>query len=510
MSIKKTIFKDVFFYSVSTFFSQALLIIKNFLIAAMLLPAAFGFWKFLQLLTEYGTASSVALIEGSRQKIPIYNASKDMKNSNYIRDITFTFSVLTAVVYSIISLLFYWLIFNPQFAASKGFPDNLPTYLFYTNILIVFTIIYTFFWRYLSSINDFAQVSRIKAIVGLVDFTASIILVYRFKVMGLIFALILTYCLATVLIIKKDRYRPSFNWNLKEALSLIYLGLPIFSLGFAFQLLTSIDRIVIIKFLDNKQLGLYGISLIAFNMFTLASIPLSHVVFPRMIEEYSLCKHKISENFKKYIIIPSEIIAFIIPAGIAFVYFFAPLVIERFLPLYANGVRPMIILVIAALFIGLLNIFTFALVTIRRYSAYFVFSVLSIILNLVLSSILVQRGFGLEGIAFSSLISYGLLTTFVIYYMFGFFNKELTGRLILIAKLYIPLCCSLVFCWSVNDFLRNFHLFNRFIRPVIGFNVFLVLYCIFIYFFGLKKRFFSDFNFIFGKNIMSIFSRYRI
>jgi len=94
--------------------------------------------------------------------------------------------------------------------------------------------------------------------------------------------------------------------------------------------------------------------------------------------------------------------------------------------------------------------------------------------------------------------------------MFGFFDRELAHRLRLIAKLYIPLCSSLVFCWLINDFLMNTHILNNLIRAVIGFNVFLVLYGIFIYFFGLKKRFFSDFNLIFGKNIMSIFSRYRI
>lgn len=492
MSTKTRIIKDTFFYSLSTLTSQVILVIKNLLIASILAPANFGFWKFLQLLSDYCMLSSLGIVEGLRQKIPIHTAKSEQKNVYHIRDVTFTFSLLSSSIYCIISFIIYLFIFNYTFIHSKGYPNTLPGYLISMNIVIIFTIIYTFLWRYLSTINMFNEVSRVKVIVAVLDFGLSVFLAYKFKVAGLVAGLLLTYICAISIISRKDEFRPRFAWNTAETLNLLYLSLPLFLMGLVYKLLTSVDRIIIVKFLDKTQLGFYGIALIASNMFNLLSLPSSHVIYPRIIEEFSRSGFIISEAFKKYILMPVEALSYFIPPAIALVYFFMPLIVTKFLPLYVPSIKTIMLLVTGVSFLNLMSFFSFAVITIRKYKVYFFIFFIGIVINLFLMLILIKKGYGIEGVAFSSAISYIVLTTMVIYYILSLFDYSFIYKVFLIAKTYLPLLFTISICVLIYRVLGNFIPKYNLCSAVVSLSLYFAIYVLFIYFYGRKRKVILD------------------
>lgn len=492
MSTKKRIIKDIFFYSLSTITSQVILVIKNCLIANILAPANFGFWKFLQLLLDYGMLSPLGITEGLRQTIPVCTTKGEQENIYHIRNVAFTSSVLSSAIYCMISFIVYLFIFNNTFIRSKGFPDTLSYYLISINILIIITIVYTFLWRYLSTINRFSEVSRIKLIVSVLDFGFSVYLAYKFKVAGLIAGLLITYIVAISIISRKGEFRPHFAYDIKETLNLLYLGLPLFGMGLVFQLLTSIDRIIIVKFLDNTQLGLYGIVLIASNMFSLLSLPSSHVIYPRMIEEFSRSGFTVSETFKKYVLMPTEVLSYIIPPAVAFVYFFMPLIVIKFFPEYILAIKAILLLVTGVSLLNLMSIFSFAVVIMRKYKLYISFFLIGIIINSFLTFILVKIGYGIEGIAFSSAISYSILTSMIIYYILSLFGYNFIFKITLIIKMYLPLVFTIVICALIYKMLNRMIYEHNLLFSIISSILYFAVYALFLFYYVRDSRVISD------------------
>ena len=147
------------------------------------------------------------------------------------------------------------------------------------------------------------------------------------------------------------------NWIYKIEASylltkeVIFIGFPIMILGLALLLFGSMDRLMILKFLDTEALGIYSIGLAVASILSLIPAFSGQSFYPRMVELYG------SKGICKKIIImciqASLISLAITSLGVILIYFLLPTFVEYFLESYTDGLMAMKIILISGLILAL-------------------------------------------------------------------------------------------------------------------------------------------------------------
>jgi len=389
--------------SIYLLFSNLLRLSAKFFVqifsAKILGPTNFGFYNLIDLITKYGPLSNLGVSSGISREIPLNLGKKLIDFAHELNNSGFTGLLISS---NLIALL---IIVSSIFIYS-----GLALYaIIMASLSIIVNAIYEYHIMYLYSYNKFKTASFVITIYSLFLIVVTISLVYIFNVWGLFFSIFLVPFLVMLVVYIKKIHLFSFKFDYRNYISIIKIGFPLIIIGIGFTFFITLDRIIIVKLYDIKQLGYYSLAIISYVFIIQIPAAINQVIYPKLNLIYGETNN--SEHLAEIAIAPSMILSIVMPLFIGMFIFILPILTKKFLPEYDKGIIPAEIIMIP-LCIFSVNILN----TLFKIKILIILLVTAICIKIFLALYLNSYGLGIDGIAISSSLSltfYTIATTVI-------------------------------------------------------------------------------------------------
>lgn len=417
--------------------------INGYFAALLLGPTIFGIWKVLGITMQYGGLLHLGMRFGMHREIPILRGKGDLNKQLDITNATFAFNFAVAVF--VASALFISTFF-------LGMRAEYTLGLRFVAIIIFLQYIHGFYNLLFRANNQFDIASKIHMLDGL-GFLLSVVLLYFFSFAGFLGGQVLRLLICTLYSYHKSSFAINWQWNPKIMRTLISIGFPIMLIVFADTLFTTVDRLLILDFFGVEQLGFYSLGFVFFAPIMVFIVSSNSVLYPRFAERFGRTKN--IADLKQYIVVPTTSIALfssIIVTGMAIIL---PGAISILLPAFADGITAAQILVFGLFFYAVAGMAGNLFITVNKQTLRLGILLFSALVNLILSFIMIKLGYGIEGVAVGTGLSY--LLFFLISVSLAMKHCQATRRenLKLIANVLIPFAYCIAIFFLVTNFIGH-------------------------------------------------------
>lgn len=470
MTNKIRILKDIFSYSSSSYVSQGIGLVSGLIIASKLGPEDYGIYNAVTLVLGYAAYSELGVLSTMSRDLPYHKGQNDIQKSMEVegaaRYMTFIGAILASIIVLIISIF-------SNISPKMAFGLRIMAFI------VVLQQLYTYHRTILRCNNNFKELSQQQIILSLITAFFAILLVQYGGFKGRMFAALIAQFLIFVYAIYRNPWKETSKFNLAFIFESMKMGIPILASGFIISLVTSIDRLMVITFMDATYLGYYGLSIMLISIISLIPAMASQVLYPRISYHFGESGQNV-EKLRFYVLKPPIILSALLPFIIGPIILSLPFIIKLFLPEYIPGISAARIVVLGIYFYGILGLTDYFLVTTGKLKLYALFGTIALIFNIVFDYIFIKIGFGIEGIAFSgTLLTYFVYSSIVIGYAISFYKKSAHSILLYFLKLWLPFLYMTILIWSI-EFIFEYLLINILLR----FSLFAVILKLLIYVFA--------------------------
>ena len=321
--------------------SNLILTFQGIIILKFVSPSVMGIWLALQLIQNYGIQCHFGILNGMSRQIPFY-IGKDMKDYSERIESSARQNILILSLTGLVILFILYI--------SKIFSSEMNLFIFAMILITIIRLNMEFHVALFKAKQQFKKASIIIASEAMLMLLA-LPLVYFMQLDGLILRSLICAILLLILSLKLNNWIYKIEASYLLTKEVIFIGFPIMILGLALLLFGSMDRLMILKFLDTEALGIYSIGLAVASILSLIPAFSGQSFYPRMVELYG------SKGICKKIIImciqASLISLAITSLGVILIYFLLPTFVEYFLESYTDGLMAMKIILISGLILAL-------------------------------------------------------------------------------------------------------------------------------------------------------------
>lgn len=388
-----------FFYVGATLITAAVRFLYSVYVKAHIEPLEFGIYSTCLLLNTYFSYAQLGSLNAFNRDYPQLIGAKDDEKAKQYRDTTFTYLLL---VYSTLSIVMSVVIYLSGII--KGVDQR-----------YIFGMIFCCFITATNVVENFLC-SRVR-IDGSFRFTSLVILTELLATaVGFIlvtqigyYALYIVTILASVIGIAMYYKRGISDINLKIdkflLKSIIISGIPLLINNLIWTIVDSIDKFVILGFMDAERLGVYSIAQMAFSYMILIPTAMSQLFYVKLGKVYgaSGSKGQLNHVAINYTLVIAAVMSFFVLGA----YFFMEPLVVMIMPKYRDGVKSAQILMLA------LAIYTPTLVNgniltiLKKNAALLRSSVYLCFLNALCSvGFVLIRGANIESVALGTAVSY--------------------------------------------------------------------------------------------------------
>ncbi len=404
-----------------------------------------GHLSFLFMIIEYFKYSHLGLIQALDREIPFYNGQGQGDKVQEIQKVSYNFYFFATCLISMCVLMAAGVMklsgYQPPYL--EGFyivPFLLMAYMFVTYYRVI-----------LRSHHQFSLLSRLNLLSALVEVTACVGLVMIWGIQGVILGLTLTFLLGGIYIRKKSmlRFPLHLKWiKFRELRRLLKIGIPLILYDSLRMVFLSVDKIMIIALLGYTQLGLYSVATMAFNFLMPLPKSIFNVIAPRFYEAFG--KTENIESMKKYLIEPTIVVGYLFSILIGIGVIFLIPMIFHILPQYRDGIQAVTILLISSFFYSIIFMWGFFLIAMHKQMKMVYFNLIAVILSIGLNLFFVKGlHWGIAGIAVGTSITYAVLSTIFITYVYSFYTNSIKDHLKLLLQCYFPAFWGGVLLWGI-------------------------------------------------------------
>lgn len=407
-------------------------------------PTDLGIFSTCMIIEPYLTYLQLGSMHAYNRDLPQLLGAKKMQEAQNLKNSVFTFLLVVYGTVLIIGTLFFIVIYPHIFAKELSAQHTVG---YVTTIFVtVIAIFYSFGMntaRIYNRFNFSAIVEFVGAIVAVGVGLASIILLRRngLEYYGLYVRSVLMYAVPLILYMGSFKgIRLRFDFKLIK--SVVVSGLPLLVNSFIWTIVTSIDKFVILYFLDETMLGHYTVALLGFS--TLALIPqtISNAYCMKMNELYGATgsTEKIIEYAKQSTLINSVITCFTSICA----FYLLPIFIQTVMPNYTEGTEAAQIIIIGVAIYSSTFSFGHLFTILKKNAQLIVNSILLCIFNAVFSTVLVLVfGANINNVAIGTALSYALYSILLIVRLRQMFGSNLKSML---RNSWLAVLCAIVPC----------------------------------------------------------------
>lgn len=437
MGIKARVIQDAVRYTASMVLAQLALFVGGFAIARFLGPTHYGLWNGLQLILLYASYSQLGMVNALNRELPFRRGKGEPAQAERVRSTTLGVVLVTALVASAAILAY------STIATFRHSPLVILG-LRFVGLLVILQQIYTYSEICFRTNHEFGVVSKLRLYRTVLDVSLAVFLTYSFDLAGRLWAATLasTVILAYILWQHPVPFRPAFDP--KEAAKLIAIGFPIMMVGLVYGLLQSIDRVLILAFLNPTHLGYYAIGLTAVSALGILPGVAGEILYPRFAERYGATNSP--SQLKEYVLTPTYLLAHLLPLFLGTVYLLLPYVILTALPKYAPAIRPARILIFSSFFLAVAGCASDFLNTINRQVMNLVAQIVSLAIAVCSTYAVLRLGWGIQGVALVTVLTSLLYSIALLGYVLLRYFATPLDSLKTLWNLYLPLgyCLALL------------------------------------------------------------------
>lgn len=367
-----------------------------YLVAARLLgPDLYGLWNaLLLLLTNSVMYGHLGVVNAMTREIP-YNEGRGAGAENpEVASTGFTAAVLSALLIAA-GTMAVSLIGSHDAATALG--------LRLVALLLVLEALHQFFDQLLRAYARFRTVALVQIVLGTLLLVGVTGLTIASGFEGFLWAHVAAFAVVVLVLRMRAPLVPTLRWNRARTVALARIGFPIMMAGFAYGMLTSLDRLMVLGFLGREQLGYYSLAFMAYGTMMLIPRSVSQMVYPRMAREFGRTKDP--GALRDLVYRPLRWLAMIMVPVLAVALVAAPYFVRWFLPQYAPGIPALRITIVSVFFLSFMGGFGNFLTTVHRQKLYLSVIVGALVVNLGLNWAVLAAGLGITGVAAATLIT---------------------------------------------------------------------------------------------------------
>lgn len=369
----------------------------SLVVARQVGPETFGIWNALNLFLLYGGIVTLGVANGMNREVPILHGRRDNTGANKVVEVSFSFTTFTTLISGVFIIII---------ALTDLVDETYRSPLIAMGFLFFAWSMYQYFQMRLKSSINFRLMSVQQIFFAILLPIVCLPLVQFVDISGFIFGQAIVAFAMVIVIIRLASYKLTISWDRNIFVSLVKVGFPILAAGLLYNLLTTVDRWVVLTFFGVEQLGHYTLAILAIGVLGLLPSVIGQQMYPRMAYRYGETHNK---KALKPIIVRQSIMSMAVTIPIlALVFISLPYMVETFLPEYRLGVIPARILLVGLAFLPLSGGFTNFLNTVDKQMYYLAVQVAALVVNLSLNLLFVRLDFGLSGVSLAAAITYFL------------------------------------------------------------------------------------------------------
>ncbi|MDP3938391.1 MAG: oligosaccharide flippase family protein [Deltaproteobacteria bacterium] len=421
----------------SIYLTRVFYMIRGIVTARFLGPADYGVWGSLGILLSYSNLAPLGSAEAVGREIPYYTQRGEEARARSTKELAFSFNLYASLLASF-AILAYALVHRAHLEP-----------LYYYGLFVVaagMTLqqLYFFYGIVLRAEKRFVLRSKIEVAYAAFNVPITILLVVLYGIYGLYAAFVLNLLVIVAYLSFRLRIRPRLSLPRRPLVELMRIGFPIYLIGLVYTVFATVDRIVIVKYLSPSDMGFYTIALTLMTVLGEAPVVVAQVMSPSLIERYSRAK-SLDEVFP-FVQLPTMAIACCFPVLLVLTIFGFEYLVLYVLPRFQPGFAALEILVLGSFFTGVLRGPSSFLLAVRRQMAAVLIYAVAVGIAFGLNVSFVKAGYGLEGVAAATAITYAILLAMYGTYVYSFFfGRGIAPYLGLFGRILLPFGLSLGF-----------------------------------------------------------------
>ncbi len=372
---------------VGTFQGARLLV--NLVAAGVLGPSGFGEWVVLTLILQYASVVTLGIPNGAGRDVPVRLGAGQSDAAAFVEDVSLGGTLISALIGAVLAFGVTLVLAGPTD------PDRLAIALL-MGLAVATQQLYLLSQVLFRSRFAFRAMAAQMILSGVVVLVAGLGLL-RFGIVGLSASVVLANIVALVAAAAFLPRRPRACWDLPETRRLISVGMPIMLAGFAFIVLTTADRWLVLAFLGTESLGVYGlVGMVASGLLLIASVA-GQQYFPRLAFAFGAGRggEELATIARKQGRTTALAIAAISVPTVAGAW----VAVTLFLPAYRDALLPLTIASVGIVIYAASSGFGNLLNAVGHHRAYLALLVLAVAGDLVLATVMLMLGAGLPGVA---------------------------------------------------------------------------------------------------------------
>jgi len=377
--------------------------VTGLLLRMLLDPAQMGIWQALKLFRSYGNYANLGISKGAARELTVALGRGDTSAAERGLNLAFTVNTLTSLLYGgVLVGAGIWI----GCLGSGAWAGLWAVGLAAVGAMAVLGRYVTFHVTILRSRQAFSTTSQLSILEAVLTLAVCGLATWRFGLPGLYGGTLLVMLGALAFVTRRRAAALAWAWDGAKIRRLIAIGSPILLAGTAGTLFRSLDRLMILGYLSDRefQLGCYSLALMVTTQLYGLGNMLSMVMGPRYGEKYGQSgdRRQVARLAARATELQAVVMA--LPAALAIVA--APPILSRLLPDYHLGLAPLAWLVPGVVALGLALPASQYLIAVNRQGRALTAVVAAIALGAVGNHLALVGGYGLVGVAAATALSY--------------------------------------------------------------------------------------------------------
>jgi len=406
----RRMFRDWLLVGSATTVCHLLGAVTSLLLRLLLSPAQVGIWQALKLLLGYGNYANLGISKGAAREFNVALGAGDTAAARQGLHLAFTVNTLSSLLYAAVLLgVGLWI------AAGSGgvWAGPWAVGLAAVGVLAVLGRYVTFHVTILRTKQAFTTTSQLAILEAVLTLAVCGPAAWCWGLPGL-YGGTLAVMLGSLLFVQYHAGAAlRFAWHTAEIRRLIGIGAPILLAGATASLLRSLDKLMILAYLSDRefQLGCYSLALmVTAQLYGLGNM-LATVTGPRYGETYGRSGDR--RTVARLAARASELHAAAMSLPAAMAVLVAPPLLRWLLPDYQTGLPPLVWLVPGVVALALALPCSQYLVAVGRQRRALAAVLIATAAAALGNHLALQAGYGLIGVAVATAIGYTVYFVFV-------------------------------------------------------------------------------------------------
>lgn len=431
MMSRKNLIKDSIRIFTSSIIVMAAGIVKGLILPGLLGPAQFGIWTLMNVIGGNCANSHFGLLHGMNKEIPRLNAKGDSVNKIVLINSVFSVNLFFGLMVGIFLYLY-------------GYFSAIDYYYYplcMVALFVVFQSIYVYYLSLLRAEHQFTLYSVNTALYAVLSTVLVIVgsLCSSNKLVGALFGVLIAQAAIAIFLLIKSGYVLRYEVSGLHIKNAFNVGLPILIVGLVDMVLISMDKWLISWYLTDIDLGFYAFGLIFSSLISTLPVSFVQVIYPRIIENYSINKCYASSGTLalRYI----SLIAYGVIVCVVIANALVPFLTSMFFPQYKEALPIVHILIQGGLFLSLTYAAAAYLIAVDRQNSLLYIQLSAIVVGFTISLIGLNMGKGIYAVALGTVSSYAI---YGLGYVF-LAVKQITAK----TRLAVVACVKILAVYSI-------------------------------------------------------------